>query len=210
MPLFTYTTNIPATNNNPSTDQPDMKINTNSTNSILGVDLYSFNNSNGGWHKQVTLPIPSPFVMPPSKAAQSTIYTNTAGQTQLFATTDAGGKAYQLTRFIDASFAEFGADVALTPVAGGSGSGGWTFLPGGLLLQYGFCTNDAVSGGDAYNFPVQFTSTPFSVVATAQVNDNNSYFTVVETFSNTSFTVVVKDSGGSSKARSFSWIAIGV
>lgn len=51
---FTYTTSIPATNNNPSDDQPDMQTNTNSINSLIAVDHVSFNNSAGGKHLQVT------------------------------------------------------------------------------------------------------------------------------------------------------------
>lgn len=50
---FTYTTGIPATNNDPSVDQPDLLINTNSVNSLLDVDHVSFNAQNGGTHKQV-------------------------------------------------------------------------------------------------------------------------------------------------------------
>jgi len=57
MPTFTYFDNIPAGPNNPSVDQPNMQTNTNSTDGIINVDHYSFEQSNlDGWHKQVTLP----------------------------------------------------------------------------------------------------------------------------------------------------------
>lgn len=51
---FTFNTNIPAANNDPSVDQPDMLVNNQSTNSIIAVDHISFNTANGGQHKQVT------------------------------------------------------------------------------------------------------------------------------------------------------------
>lgn len=53
---FTYTQNIPLDTNSPAEDQPDMKDNTNSTYSILNVDLYTFDSANAGKHQQVTIP----------------------------------------------------------------------------------------------------------------------------------------------------------
>jgi len=55
MPNFVYTTNIPAASHNPSADQPIMQVNGNSINSIIAVDHYSFNSTDGGYHKQVSL-----------------------------------------------------------------------------------------------------------------------------------------------------------
>lgn len=52
---YTYNTGVPAANNNPSDDQPDMLTNTQSINSLIGVDHVSFNDSLGGTHKQVTI-----------------------------------------------------------------------------------------------------------------------------------------------------------
>ncbi len=51
---FTFNTGIPAANNNPSVDQPDMLNNNISTSGILAVDHITFNAINGGTHKQVT------------------------------------------------------------------------------------------------------------------------------------------------------------
>lgn len=61
MTAFTFNTGIPAANNNPSVDQPDMLINNISTDALLAVDHVSFNSSgtggagaSGGQHLQVT------------------------------------------------------------------------------------------------------------------------------------------------------------
>lgn len=54
MTNFNYNNGVPATNNNPSDDQPQMLINVQSTENILAVDHISFSAENGGTHKQVT------------------------------------------------------------------------------------------------------------------------------------------------------------
>ncbi len=55
MPTFTYNENIPFASNDPSDDQPKMQTNTNSINSIINVDHYSFESSGGrdGYHKPI-------------------------------------------------------------------------------------------------------------------------------------------------------------
>ncbi len=52
---FNFNAGIPAPNDNPSIDQPDMLTNNVSMNAILAVDHVSFNTANGGQHKQVTI-----------------------------------------------------------------------------------------------------------------------------------------------------------
>lgn len=52
---FTYNLNIPNPPNNPQTDVPNMKINTNSISSLLSIDHIGFNTNGSGIHKQVTL-----------------------------------------------------------------------------------------------------------------------------------------------------------
>lgn len=53
---FIFNTGIPAANNNPSIDQPDMLANNVATDGILAVDHISFNTNFGGNHLQVHLP----------------------------------------------------------------------------------------------------------------------------------------------------------
>ncbi len=54
MPI-TYTLNIPDAPNDPSADQGPMQTNTNSINTLIAVDHYSFADTPSGTHKQVTL-----------------------------------------------------------------------------------------------------------------------------------------------------------
>lgn len=60
MPNFIYTTNIPLASNDPSTDQPNMKTNTNNIAALIAIDHIGFNAQEGGIHKQVTLLNQSP------------------------------------------------------------------------------------------------------------------------------------------------------
>jgi hypothetical protein len=51
-----YNLNIPASGNNPSNDQPDMQTNTNSINTLVAIDHYTFSDNPAGTHKQITFP----------------------------------------------------------------------------------------------------------------------------------------------------------
>jgi len=53
---FTFNDGIPAANNNPSNDQPDMLINNQSTKGIIAVDHIGFDTNLGGNHSQMHLP----------------------------------------------------------------------------------------------------------------------------------------------------------
>jgi len=207
MPFFSYNTGIPAANNNPSVDQPNMQTNTNSINSILNVDHYNFNDNEGGHHRQTTFVDQT---IPTTAVGQSALYSKTSGQSQVFATGNNSTDEYQLTRMIDASFAKFSLEVPLVASGTASGDGGWTFLPGGMLLQYGSCTNDSTSGGSTFTFPVAFTSVPFSMVATPGVADTNRYSCNVTVLTTTQFRVDIhRNESSSSFAAPFTWIAIG-
>lgn len=151
MPSINYNLNIPDGPNNPSNDQPDMKENTNSINQWTAVDHYQFSDNTAGKHKQsryVTSTMPAGLVN-----GEGTLYTKSSTGSQLFYSPDNTGREYQMTRTIEASWATFGVNT-------GAGSSGWSFLPGGLILQWG-----VASGGSPANitFPVTYTTGVFSI-----------------------------------------------
>jgi hypothetical protein len=167
-----FNTGIPSAGNNPSDDQPLMQVNTNSEDAIWTVDHYGFRDNNGGLHKQVRLVdllgIPTGLL-----SGMGTLYTKLATSTSpstesdVFYSPDASGNEYQLTRAITASFSKFATNTTV-----GNTTGGWTFLPGGLLLQYGsFDPNTSTT----VVFPVAFTNIPY-IVGMTQSIDNNSTF----------------------------------
>jgi hypothetical protein len=81
MPNVTYNLGIPDENNNPSVDQPDMKINTDAVDEILLVDHYGFNLDNGGFHKKVTIPLRNIPAAPVGPTELSYIYTDAGTDT---------------------------------------------------------------------------------------------------------------------------------
>ncbi len=179
MPNFTYITNIPASTHNPSSDQPNMQINTNSTDSIIEVDHYSFNDNNGGLHKQST------YV---NESAPST----QPGQLALYSKGSVGGpSALYLIRDNNS-----GTETQLTSTSIGTAlaeTKGASWLPGGLLIQWG-TINAIANGNTVENFLNAFTSTvlfPLPIVTISQqvTGENPEKCIAVFVNSNTQFQV---------------------
>lgn len=101
------------------------------------------------------------------KTLEGTIYTKQAsGVSELFFTPDITGDQYQLTRTITASTASFSTYLTY-PGAAAYELGGWTFLPGGLLMQYGsVLPGQGTSSSGTTRFPVNFTANPYMVLPT--------------------------------------------
>lgn len=114
---------------------------------------------------------------------------NFGGVTQLTFTHDATGNVYQLTRAIPASTASF------------AQATGWTFLPGGLLLQYG--TGASTGATTAVVFPVTFT-TLYSITLSRRSTSSTYGYSSPST---TGFDFV---SDSPSVGVNFGWMAIGV
>lgn len=206
MATIAYNPNIPLSTNNPSNDQPKMQTNTNAINTLIGVDHFNFNVANGGWHQQSTyvdslLPLKTPITI---LAGQAAIYSKNNTQSQLFATSDAGAREYQLTRFIDANIATFGTSTNYPTIVANQ-FGGWTFLPGNLLLQYG--TMLSVGKVTTVAFPITYTTTLFSLTATRKQNGSSdtSYGINNESVAGFDF-----DANSSTVGNRFYWMAIGV
>lgn len=218
MPNFTYNRDIPDAPNNPSNDQGPMKVNTNSTDDLINEDHYSFNDTNGGLHKQVRLvdllSIPGSLV-----SGEGTLYTKLATSTgvsqesNLFYSPDASGNEYQLTRTITASFSSlFAGNVQNYNGVGVNFFGGWTFLPGGLLFQYGALSVNPMTSTGSITFPVTFSAQPFNIQLTiASKNGGTSTSRTLSvqsgTISSTGFSWNIESS--TSDYRGFFWTAIG-
>jgi hypothetical protein len=150
MPNYTYNQDIPDGPNNPSTDQPNMKTNTNSIYDLLGgdstVDMIGFGDSNGGWHRKITYV--NQGSNPGSSAGQYVVYSKqSGGESELFAQKDATSTPIQLTKKV--------------PLASTSG---YSYLPGGILIQWVQRTSTG-----AFSWPVAFTSAVYG--ATLGYND---------------------------------------
>ena len=117
---MTYSLNIPDAPNNPSQDQPLMKANTNAISTFLATDHIPFNVPNSGNHDVIKQPPQGGD--PAAVAGKGQTYTKTVGSPsdqQLFYESGAGIIS-QLTNGVGTL----------------AGSDGYTFLPGGMVLQW--------------------------------------------------------------------------
>ena len=175
---FTFNNAIPAAGNNPSSDQPDMLQNNISNALIWDVDHYGFGVANGGTHLRVRMPFNPPGAIPIGLIANEvTLYPKTAsGNSNLFFTNGNSGSEYQLTRASLTNFPKFATNLAYgTPPGTFTQIGGWTFLPGGMLMQYGFYGKAGATGSSGtIQFPFTFTTGAFSITMVAYRPDTNS------------------------------------
>lgn len=226
-----YFTNIPFASNDPSIDQPNMQTNTNSISAWVDVDHYGFKDASnlGGLHTQVTMPTLAG--LPVRLLSNSGIlYTKSLAvyppdpqtSNNLFYTAGTSTKEYQLTRCINnnTQFNLFGVNTVgyaapTAPVT--SLNGGWTFLPGGLLLQYGFCNYAPTSTGLTLNvvFPIEFTFNPYSITTSVTRISTGAVPTIairdgsVTTTGFTAFLNLYNLPGATNASNSFAWMAIG-
>jgi len=199
MSFLTYTQGIPNTPNNPSNDQPIMKVNNDSNFAIWPIDHYGFNDNNGGKHKYIRIPTNA---APASTGLQEILLLNAAGGT--------GPGGFQL-HYLGPNKLVPGNLVQLTrnekPVNSGQG---FSWLPGGLLIQWGIVNNPGFTGNVVFPTPFTAPTPPYSIVMTMITATVTATPIVVikQTVppTNVSFTYTCNDNTAS---NSFYWMAIG-
>lgn len=176
---ISYNLNIPASTHNPSNDQPNMLINTNAINQLIGIDHVSFNSSGidvSGQHLQVTF------------NDVTTQSTPTTPKSVLYTKNDAVNIA-QLNFLNSTGFAN-------QPFQSGC-----VLLFGGVIMQWG---RSAVIGSNV-NFAATFPNAAFSMVVTGSSTLYSGGF-VVSALSTTGFTVERTSGSGNT---GYYYIAIG-
>jgi hypothetical protein len=156
--LIPFDPSVPATNDNPSSDQPDMLTNNMSTLNILGVDHVTFNLNNGGQHTAITFNqdasyVPVSFPVTPPK---------------LFTAPDAGGLA-QLIYYTGT--AAQGANQY-----GIEGSTGSIMLLAGVIIKWG--NSNVIGTGPNLNFLSTFPNNCFGVQVTGTAQAYTGGFVV--------------------------------
>jgi hypothetical protein len=210
-----YTRDIPDGPHNPSADQGPMKTNTNSIDTLLAVDHYSFNDNNGGYHDIIHFPRRSPSNDPATIALIGQEYTKTVIPT--------GGVADEQLFYKSA----LGIITQLTgPNAALASENGYMWLPGGILVQWGFKNgnhgaDNHFEGGDTRTVTFSTLNIPFPntcfgasvtpyYITTGGNTFNTSSFTLSVNYTSMSATSfqfhVVTDSQSIVKVF---WIAIG-
>lgn len=217
---LTYTTGIPDTPNNPSNDQPNMKVNTNSINSLIQIDHHGFNDNLGGYHTIIhqdsstrtrsgvgAVTSGFPAAIPNVGQVFTALYTpDTAGgtaDTQLFSLTGSNGLS-QLT-------------------GNSAATEGFQWI-GGVLIQWGVGTlNSSSTDHKVVDITfknrafgaIEFPNNCFVVTATLAIasaaTTTASNTIAIRSFDKTTFRAVYNSSAsdGTDKFPSFYWIAIG-
>lgn len=201
---MSYDPNIPNASDFLADSQGQLKINFQQLDAGFAFDHYQFSDgtANRGKHKAVEMVDQA---TPAGDAGQSNLWSNTDGTTsQLYYMNEASTNVYQLTKAIDASYANFGNAVYNS---GNTVNAGWTFLPGGLILQYGTTVNITNAGSTLITFPVTYASAPFSVVITMNRNDNTKSVDItVFDLTTTDFKII---NSSSNNSKPVFWMAIG-
>ncbi len=148
---FSYNTGVPAANNNPSQDQPDMLTNTQSIASIIAIDHVGFGLADGGKHIHSTYTQLSS--KPTISGTDTSVYAKLTGSLSQLYFEDQNGVEHQLTG--PASIA----------------ANGYTTTINGLIIQWG--TASTPNGNTAISFPLVFPNNAFSVVITPQLTTSN-------------------------------------
>jgi hypothetical protein len=220
LPLFPFDNTIPFGTHNPSADQPIMLANNQASLSISQVDHFGYNVNSGGYHQQVRMANRTTYPLSPNPPAvitgfggvfcDQTVSTTGLNETGLWYYPDgrtsgspATPEIYQMTRTIDGSYPLFAKNTNNYNGVGMTFAGGWTFLPGGLLLQYGFA-GLVTAAGVTITFPVPFLIPPFSIQMTQITSGAGAPILVgVSGITNTGFTAK------STVNAQVNWIAIG-
>lgn len=132
MPHLSYERDVPDAPNNPSVDQPDMKLNTNSNDSIWTADHFGFNDNKGGRHQQLTL---TNRTAPGIAEGDGALYANLIDGQSWPIWQNALGSTTMVSSATNASI------------------NGFASLPGGLMIQWG-----TVAGSSLATVPVSFNT----------------------------------------------------
>lgn len=192
MPLIPYNNNIPNPPNDPSADVSLMQQNTNSIDQLITIDHFSFNvgTNNSGTHKQVTL---SNEAAPGFAGGDGVLYANS------FNVPPFGVNSWPIWQNA------LGSTVLITGPTSPTLPAGYTFLSGGVIMQWGQVNAPGASG--SVIFPFTFPNNIFTIQLTVRRDGSTSaqgtYVNNAPTTSGFSYT------GSSATAQTLFWLAIG-
>jgi hypothetical protein len=176
---FLYTSNIPTTGQSLNVTRVPINNNFQAIQQTFDVNHVDFNSTGNGKHKFAEL-INQSGVPGMLAANEATLYSRKPGTySDIYFTTDTSGTEYQLTRALDTEIALFGVLTNNYPAADGSGNVGtdfnaaWTFLPGGLFLQYGSLIANStgqIPGNGTILFPLTFSNEDSVIITISPVS----------------------------------------
>lgn len=194
-----YTENIPISGDTLGGTRDRIRANFQLISSINSVNHVAYGALGQGKHK--FLQMPEQLSAPTTGANEGGFYakvgTNPA-ETNLFYRGESDNFEYQLTRVNSVETATFATN---TPPYIANHNGGWTFLPGSMLLQYG--RRNTIGASGTVTFPIAFTNIPYSVQITG---DSGTGTFSAHTLSTTGFSFTQSPPS----TTAFFWVAIGV
>lgn len=187
---MTFQANIPQPTDLISASQDDLLQNFQAISAAWQINHVDFNAVSQGKHKFVEMPVQG--ADPGGAASEFTLFskTNVAGNDELFYKRDAEANSYQLS--------------GPNPNRAAKGS---SFLPGGLLIQWGL--EATVANDQQYTFDVAFAAAPYSITITGVRSNNQqrSLYVSDGTVTTTNFRIKT-DSTGVAMTGVY-WMAIG-
>ncbi len=197
-----------ASGDNLASSRDPIRVNFEIIRDDFAIDHVEFDDANEGKHSQSTYvdlgadPAAAVNEIPVFSKADG------SGVSQLHIRGEGTGSTYQLTTLtsgVDADIAEFGTN---TPYIANH-TGGWSFLPGGLILQYGLRSNLTFLGNSVVTFPRTFPNAVFSVTTTPIRDDNTSSLTYVRsTATVTTVQFQIRNTSTATVTQAY-WYAIG-
>lgn len=205
---MSYTTDIPVSGDSLGGTRDRIRTNFQLISSVFGQNHLTFGQSNRGLHKYVVMPeagtLTPPDGIPGTNANEAALYMNqgtSPAEANLFIRGESDGNHWQLTRLDNANFGRFGKASATDP-------NGWTFLPGGLILQYGVKLAPGSSGTilfttDNINFPTACINVSLTQRRDGSSSNQGMYLNGIPT--NLSFSY----NGSSNSDNALYWWALG-
>ncbi len=183
MPYFPFNSNVPNAPDNAADDQPDMLIDTQSTNAILDVDHYTFNGVNdannlGGYHKKMTL-----------LNAETPKTVPSFGESAYFLAKNKNSDSWPA--WFNSTNTTSNAAITFMTGRNERHKNGYVYLPGGLLMQWGFISK--ITPGEPFgdDFLVEFIDDSYIVqlqAASSNAIAGTTYSAVVRKKTKKNFT----------------------
>ena len=133
---------------------------------VFAINHVDFDETGEGKHTFLQMPDQDP--APTTAANEGGFYVKDATGSNLFFRSESDGEEYQISTVSDGDIATFGTNTAYSA----NHTGGWSFLPGGLILQYGI-RSSLSQGNNVVTFSRTFPTAVFNVVITPVRNSSN-------------------------------------
>lgn len=189
-----YNSAKPAANDLLSQSQSDIQQNFLEIQTLIDINHITFGSANQGKHLYLQLP---EHAAPATAVNEAGFYANvgaTSTISELFFRRENNGASIPMTERVSAS-----------------ATNGWTYLPSGIILQWGTATMNGGVSNLVVNLPRAFPTSIYSVTATPNNTPGGSFTDIIMAIQATSTTqITAKRKTNFGSACSFNFLAIGI